>query len=103
VPLLGGWLFGPLETDGDDYTINRGTPYIDYDSEEPVFPHVHGASMRAIFDLSNLENSRFMIAGGQSGNPLSRHYRDLLVRWRDHRYVTMVGQGSEILTLVPAP
>jgi penicillin G amidase len=103
VPLLGDWLFEPLETDGDDYTLNRGTPYIDYDSDEPVFPHVHGASMRAIFDLSNLDNSRFMIAGGQSGNPLSRHYRDLLVRWRDHQYVTMVGQGSDVLTLVPAP
>jgi len=103
VPLLGDWLFEPLETDGDDYTLNRGTPYIDYDSDEPVFPHIHGASMRAIFDLSNLDNSRFMIAGGQSGNPLSRHYRDLLVRWRDHQYVTMVGQGSEIVTLVPAP
>jgi len=103
VPLLGDWLFEPLETDGDDYTLNRGTPYIDYDSDEPVFPHVHGASMRAIFDLSNLDNSRFMIAGGQSGNPLSRHYRDLLVRWRDHKYVTMVGQGSDVLTLAPAP
>jgi len=103
VPLLGDWLFEPLETDGDDYTLNRGTPSIDYESDEPVFPHVHGASMRAIFDLSNLDNSRFMIAGGQSGNPLSPHYRDLLVRWRDHQYVTMVGQGAETLTLLPAP
>jgi penicillin G amidase len=103
VPFLGDWLFEPLETDGDDYTLNRGTPSIDYEADEPVFPHVHGASMRAVFDFSNLENSRFMIAGGQSGNPFSPHYRDLLVRWRDHRYVTMVGQGAETLTLLPPP
>jgi penicillin amidase len=103
VPLLGNWLFEPLETDGDDYTLNRGTPRIDYESDVPVFPHVHGASMRVIFDLSDLDNSRFMIAGGQSGNPFSAHYRDLLVRWRDHQYVTMVGQGNDVLTLQPAP
>ena len=72
-------------------------------SDDPVYPHVHGASMRAIFDLANLDNSRFMLAGGQSGNPLSPHYRDLLPRWRDQQYFTMVGQGVDTLTLRPAP
>jgi penicillin amidase len=103
VPLLGDWLFTPLETDGDEYTVNRGTADIDYESDDPVYPHVHGASMRAIFDLSDLSNSRFMLAGGQSGNPLSPHYRDLLPRWRDQQYFTMVGQGIDTLTLHPAP
>ena len=83
----------PLETDGDDYTVNRGTADIDYESDDPRIPHVHGASMRAIFDLANLDDSRFMIAGGQSGNPLSPHYRDLLARWRDQRYVHYGGTG----------
>lgn len=103
VPLLGGWLFTPLETDGDEYTVNRGTADIDNESGEPVYPHIHGASMRAIFDLADLDDSRFMLAGGQSGNPLSRHYRDLLPRWRDQQYFTMVGQGVDTLTLRPAP
>jgi penicillin amidase len=103
VPLLGSWLFTPLETDGDEYTVNRGTADIDYESDDPVYPHVHGASMRAIFDLANLDDSRFMLAGGQSGNPLSPHYRDLLPRWRDQQYFTMVGQGVDTLTLRPAP
>ncbi len=103
VPLLGSWLFTPLETDGDEYTVNRGTAGIDYESGEPVYPHIHGASMRAIFDLANLDDSRFMLAGGQSGNPLSPHYRDLLARWRDQQYFTMVGQGADTLTLRPAP
>ncbi|MFM9844382.1 MAG: penicillin acylase family protein [Dongiaceae bacterium] len=103
VPLLGSWLFTPLETDGDEYTLSRGTAGIDYESGEPVYPHIHGASMRAIFDLANLDDSRFMLAGGQSGNPLSPHYRDLLPRWRDQQYFTMVGQGVDTLTLRPAP
>ncbi len=103
MPLLGSWLFTPLETDGDEYTVNRGTADIDYESDDPVYPHVHGASMRAIFDLANLDDSRFMLAGGQSGNPLSPHYRDLLPRWRDQQYFTMVGQGVDTLTLRPAP
>jgi penicillin amidase len=103
VPLLGGWLFTPLETDGDEYTVNRGTADIDYESDMPVYPHIHGASMRAIFDLADLDDSRFMLAGGQSGNPLSPHYRDLLARWRDQQYFTMVGQGVDTLTLRPTP
>ncbi|HVR66702.1 MAG TPA: penicillin acylase family protein [Verrucomicrobiae bacterium] len=103
VPLLGSWLFAPLETDGDEYTVNRGTADIDYESDDPVYPHVHGASMRAIFDLADLSNSKFMLAGGQSGNPFSPHYRDLLPRWRDQQYFTMVGQGVDTLTLRPAP
>jgi penicillin amidase len=103
VPLLAGRLFEPVETDGDDHTINRGTPDIDYESEAPLFPHVHGATLRAIFDLGDLDRSRFMIAPGQSGNPFSPHYRDLLLRWRDHDYVTMVGAGDEILILEPVP
>jgi len=36
---------------------------------------------RAVIDLSDLEASRWALAGGQSGNPLSRHYSDLFPLW----------------------
>jgi penicillin amidase len=36
---------------------------------------------RAVIDLADLEASRWSLAGGQSGNPLSRHYRDLFALW----------------------
>jgi penicillin amidase len=36
---------------------------------------------RAVIDLADLEASRWALAGGQSGNPLSRHYRDLFAVW----------------------
>ncbi|MHA2033435.1 MAG: penicillin acylase family protein, partial [Candidatus Kariarchaeaceae archaeon] len=37
-----------------------------------------GPSERAIYDLSNLSNSFSQLPGGQSGNPVSPHYKDLL-------------------------
>lgn len=40
-----------------------------------------GASMRAIYDLADLDSSLFSFAPGQSGHPLSPHYRDLVNAW----------------------
>jgi penicillin amidase len=100
IPIVRDLLRDPIATDGDDTTINRATPRIDFRSV--VFPDVHGPGLRALFDLADLDRSRFIIAGGQSGNPLSAHYRDFLERWRDGRYVELHGEGAEVLTLVPA-
>jgi penicillin G amidase len=99
IPILRELVHDPIATDGDDTTVNRATPRVDFDSV--VFPDVHGAGLRAIFDLADLDRSRFIIAGGQSGNPLSAHYRDQVERWRDGRYIELRGRGEEVLTLVP--
>lgn len=40
-----------------------------------------GSSERAIYDLSNLSNSRAALPGGESGNPVSPHYHDLLDKY----------------------
>ena len=48
-----------------------------------------GPGYRALYDLSNLDASRFIQSTGQSGNVLSRHYRDFVRRWRDVGYVPM--------------
>lgn len=37
---------------------------------------------RAVIDLADVENSRWSLAGGQSGNPMSPHYRDLFALWQ---------------------
>jgi penicillin amidase len=57
-----------------------------------------------IVDLSDIAATRFMIAPGQSGNPLSPHYADLMGRWREVGYLTLDG-GAEggTLELTPAP
>jgi penicillin amidase len=39
------------------------------------------ANHRTLIDLADPERSRFVIAGGQSGNPLSPHYDDLFEYW----------------------
>jgi penicillin amidase len=100
IPILRELVHDPIATDGDDTTVNRATPRVDFDSV--VFPDVHGAGLRAIFDLADLDRSRFIIAGGQSGNPLSAHYREQVERWRDGRYIELRGRGEEVLTLVPS-
>jgi penicillin amidase len=50
-----------------------------------------------------------MIATGQSGNPLSPHWGDLVADWRDGRYLTLHGgeadlaaAGASLTTLQPS-
>ncbi len=76
---------GPLPCGGDADTINQA-------SARPLEPLTRPdciASMRAVFDVGAWENCRFVLPGGQSGNPLSPHYGDLLPLW--HR-----GEGVPI-------
>ena len=60
-----------MATDGGDDTINRGAYAT---GEAGRFPDILGPSLRMILDFADLDRSRFIIAGGQSGNPLSAHY-----------------------------
>jgi penicillin amidase len=98
VPLLGGMADLQVPADGDDFTVSRAA----YRAEDNAtrFPQIHGAGLRVIFDLSNLADSRFVIATGQSGNPLSRHYADMLPAWSVNRLYRF-GENSKrsILTL----
>jgi len=87
--------------DGDDYrhvgpwlgsesalfaTVNRGQT----NGVGPhPYRHSHGAGFRAVYDLADLARSRFIIATGQSGIPLSPHYRNMLDRWRNGGHVAV--------------
>jgi len=93
VPLVRGFGSRMIETDGGNDTLNRGQTRPDTAGD---MPHVHGAGYRAVYDLSNLDNSRFMTAMGQSGNPLSPHYDDFLSRWRDGAYIRISGDRSAL-------
>jgi penicillin amidase len=83
-----------VATDGGFYTVNRGAGHLG-DPDHP-FAHIHGAGFRAVYDLSDLSRSQFIIATGQSGNPLSPHYGDLLRTWRDGGWIEL-GQSRESL------
>jgi len=83
LPVLGPLTTLSIPSPGDDTTIDRGG--IAYGQ----FQSVHGAAYRAVYDLADLDRSLFIVAPGQSGNPLSRHARDFLARWRDGATITL--------------
>ncbi len=58
------------------------------------YDSVHGPGYRAIYDLADLDASRFITAPGQSAHPLSPHARDLLERWRNGGSVAL-GPAAE--------
>ncbi len=73
-------------TPGGDQTLLRGA--MPGDGPEPYL-NVHAAGFRAVYDFSDPDSSVFIIATGESGHPLSRHYDDLAAIWRRSEYIPM--------------
>jgi penicillin G amidase len=73
-----------VPTGGDSWTVNVGQ----YWANDPRVPFAnrHAASMRAIYDLADLENSRFIYQTGQSGLVFSPRYRDMSGQWAAVQY-----------------
>ena len=71
---------------GDDFTLNRG---VSAGRAPDIDANVHAAGYRGVYDFADPESSVFIIATGQSGHPLSRHYDDLGVLWRRGEYIPM--------------
>ena len=102
VPLLRDWLRVTIPTPGGYDTVNRG-PSLIRDEAHP-YEQRFGAGLRIITDLAAPAESRMMITPGQSGNPLSAHYADLLSRWRAFDWlVPSRSSARATLTLAPAP
>jgi penicillin G amidase len=106
-PVLGRLFAIEHPSGGDNVTVNVGH-YRPADEADP-FASVHAASYRGLFDLQALERSRFIASTGQSGHPLSTHYRDLSELWARGQTIAMTIE-SEVygedaigrLTLAPA-
>lgn len=79
---------------GGAFTVNRALHRIG-DDEHP-FRTVHGASLRAIYDLDNPDASLYMHSTGQSGHVLSSHYDDFAERWSRVDYIPMSMRRDEI-------
>ena len=71
---------GPVARPGDNYTVNA-TEYFD-DS----FEQISGASYREILDANDWDQSLAVNTPGQSGQPGSPHYSDLLPLWDQGKY-----------------
>jgi penicillin amidase len=93
LPVIGSWVNGEIPVDGWFHTLNRagGTPA----SSRP-YAAVHGATFRAVYNLESLDLSRFSIPMGQSGNPFSPYYANMLESWRDFRSLTLRGQQFDV-------
>ena len=117
-----GWYFdvGPHAAPGTAdavnntaYAMRAGYP----DPSEPgsvggglvdVFRTTYAPSVRVIVDLGELDRTQIIHAPGQSGNPFSRHYSDLVDDWLAGRYVPLPfsdraadAAATERLTLTP--
>jgi penicillin G amidase len=71
-------------TGGDPWTVNVGQ-YWPNDPQNP-FANRHAASMRAMYDLADPENSVFIYQTGQSGLVWSPRYRDMSSEWAAVQY-----------------
>ena len=69
---------GPVPLGGDTNTVAQA-------GVRPLRPTANPAAIanhRMVVDLGAPAESRYVLAGGQSGNPLSPHYGDLLGLWQ---------------------
>ncbi|MEZ5669511.1 MAG: penicillin acylase family protein [Alphaproteobacteria bacterium] len=84
IPLLGDWLDASVPTGGSWATVMRGgTPF---GNDDDPFLNVHGAGLRAVYDLGDLDQSVFSMAPGQSDNPYSPYWSNLAQPWADGEY-----------------
>jgi len=105
LPLLGRLLrlnIGPVGVPGGDFTVNLCASAGD---RIPV-TCTEGPSMRFLADMASDQGSWFVLPAGQSGNPMSRHYRDQFPLWLHGSLAHLpvvpdTDSTGEILELVP--
>ncbi|OGS48565.1 MAG: hypothetical protein A3K68_05430 [Euryarchaeota archaeon RBG_16_68_13] len=81
---------GPYPSEGDSFTLNVAGG----------LSARHGPSWRQLIDFSDLNGSLAVYPGGQSGNPVSPHYADLLDLHLAGEYAPFRAYGTA--ALVPA-
>lgn len=84
---------GPFPMGGDVDTVNLLTE---------VGAGMIGASMRAVYDLSDPDGTRIALCGGQSGHPASPRYDDLLPGWLRGEYVELPMSRGRVDALAEA-
>ena len=88
------WFDIAMPSPGDAYTVNVGSS--EFPDEADPYSNRHAASLRAIYDLADPQASLFIHPGGQSGNPLSAHYRAFSEAWRRGEYAPMVSERARL-------
>lgn len=93
---------GPVPHGGDAHTPNAA-------SHDRKFAHTSGASYRHVLDLADWDRGLATSAPGQSGQPGSPHYDDLLQLWQKGEYFPLAFSRAKVekltrhrLKLMPA-
>jgi len=92
------WIFneGPIPWGGDVDTISQtSVVWLDPAADTDCI-----AGMRMVIDVGNWSECRFVLAGGQSGNPLSPHFVDMFPMWRRGEGVPMPWTQEEVRAAV---
>ena len=92
IPWLGDKMIAISPTGGGDYTISRGSwggP------EDDPFRHRHGAGLRVVYDLADLDASLFSPAVVASGNLFSKFYVSWQADWAAGRTRTIPATPRE--------
>ena len=75
------WELGPVARPGDANTVNA--------TSGAAYKQNAGASYRQVIDVSNWDRSVMTNVPGESGDPASKHYRDLVDDWAHGVYHPM--------------
>ena len=86
LPVIGALVNIRQPTGGGDNTLLRGLT--SGKGDNPLTNH-HGALYRSVVDMAHPDASVFVISTGQSGHPLSQHYRDIGQLWLYGDYASM--------------
>jgi penicillin amidase len=81
---------GPVPKGGSDSTPMNAAYRLD------DFRVMLGASFRMVLDVGDWDNSRCVNAPGQSGDPASPHYADLVTSWATGGYVPLLYSAAAI-------
>jgi penicillin amidase len=84
---------GPVPCGGDCNTVSQAGAR---PADPTDFTH-NMCNMRAVFDLAELGKSRFVLCGGQSGNPWSPHHADQLPLWQEGESIPIPWEQGEVI------
>ena len=107
IPLLGRLTTIRIAANGSRFTVTKAP--VNFRSDNSYATR-QGPGFRGVYDFSDLSKSRFTISSGQSGNPYSAYYDNLVQEWRDVRHwrlapdeATARQNAVGVLVLKPRP
>jgi len=90
IPLLRRLAIRSVPVNGDDSTLLRSGSVLG------DMTATHGAAYRGLYDIADLERSRFVVTPGQSGHFLSPHAWDMLDLWAQGGSLTIPAAPDEV-------